>query len=474
MTAKPRLRHALAAVLLIAATAPQGARGAASESRASLEQQYQKNPNPELLYKLGVLAAEEGLAADALDFMRRYLADPQTPADGPLAKDAQKRLGELHASAGELLVSGDMGGLVQVDGRLRGVLPLTLPLLLSAGEHKVAVGGSSRPLSGAVKIEAGRRTEARFESSSRAVVVSNPPPVVVLIDAQGLPPGVGRKLGYTIDRSVTRAGLSPFLLEVAQSRVAAECRGAATRPCQEELAKRSGLDYVVSVKVAPAPPVGSGLWQVAVQLLDAQVGDTAAAQERAMDIGTVAGLKEMAELIDGVLTTGASRPRGTLSLTSTPMGAEAFVGDRRLGVTPLSRPIWTGPIDIELRLTGYQTEHRQATVTEQQKTELAVALLPRPAPTRRPAWRIGVGIGALAVGATLIGFGAAALSIDGTCLQEPLPPLGACPELFDTRTPGAALVGVGAGLTVAGVLLSAWPPRAAASRPTRAPERRAP
>ena len=67
---------------------------------------------------------------------------------------------------------------------------------------------------------------------------------------------------------------------------------------------------------------------------------------------------------------------------------------------------------------------------------------PRPP---RPRWRLAVGGTGIGVGAGLIGLGISALAVDGQCVSPP-PPLQTCQLDFDTR-------GIGAGLTVSGVVL---------------------
>lgn len=462
MSAYHRGRWLQALVFTVVALSAAAARGGDAE-RAALEQEYQKGGSPQLLYKLGALYQAEGRSADAIDFFRRYLSDPQVATDDALARTAQKQLNELRATAGELFISGDKGASIFVDDRLRGILPLTLPLFLQVGEHLVTVRSGSKVLTSQVKIEHGRRTDMRFDQSSRAVVVSNPPPIVVLTEVEFLPPEAARRLSVTVDRSVARAGLAPFLAEVALSRVSDACRGTPTFACQEQLAQKSKLDYVLTIKLSALPPAGSGLWQAKVQLFDAQVGDVATRDERTLPIGTAKGLSELAELIDQVLTSGASKPRGTLRMTTEPPGAEIFVGERKLGVTPLSRPGWVGPLELVLRLPGFLDERRSVTLIDQQTTTVEATLQKKPPPApppRRPRWRIAAGASAIGVGLILVGFGAAALTLNGRCTEEPAPPLQVCPRLYDTSAPGGALVGVGGGLALAGVMLIAWPPRA--------------
>ena len=69
----------------------------------------------------------------------------------------------------------------------------------------------------------------------------------------------------------------------------------------------------------------------------------------------------------------------------------------------------------------------------------------KPSRPPRPVWRLAVGGAGIGVGAGLIGLGASALAVDGQCISAP-PPLQPCKLDYDT-------LGVGAGLTVSGVIL---------------------
>lgn len=89
-----------------------------------------------------------------------------------------------------------------------------------------------------------------------------------------------------------------------------------------------------------------------------------------------------------------------------------------------------------------------------------VAAPPRPP---RPVWRLAVGGTGIGVGAGLIGLGASALAVDGQCISAP-PPLSPCKLDYDTLGVGAGLTVTGVVLLGAGVVLMAIPERRA--RPT--------
>lgn len=97
---------------------------------------------------------------------------------------------------------------------------------------------------------------------------------------------------------------------------------------------------------------------------------------------------------------------------------------------------------------------------------------PRELGPARPLWRIGVGVGALALGGVLVGLGAGALSVDGACAQPSELGMNLCtvmsrPDgtqttlLIDSKGAGAGLLVAGGLLVVGGVVLIALPGRRA-------------
>ena len=45
-------------------------------------------------------------------------------------------------------------------------------------------------------------------------------------------------------------------------------------------------------------------------------------------------------------------PKATCKVLSVPSRAEVFVGERKLGITPLNRPAWAGRLPLEVRSPG--------------------------------------------------------------------------------------------------------------------------
>lgn len=88
----------------------------------------------------------------------------------------------------------------------------------------------------------------------------------------------------------------------------------------------------------------------------------------------------------------------------------------------------------------------------------------------RPAWRVGLGFGAMGLGGVLIGLGAGALAVNGQCVTPSETTPGLCMtqmlpsgqsgiSLYDGVRVGAPLVATGGVLVVAGIVLVALPSR---------------
>jgi hypothetical protein len=113
-----------------------------------------------------------------------------------------------------------------------------------------------------------------------------------------------------------------------------------------------------------------------------------------------------------MLDQAGQRPRGSLQISSVPSRAEVFVGDRKLGITPLKRPAWAGRVPIEVRSPGLPPYQGEILIEPERTVSLQVQLgdgtsdedATQQKPTQRPLykkwwlWAIG---GVVVGGATL-------------------------------------------------------------------------
>lgn len=443
----------------------------------TIEAEYRRAPSPELLYELGVLANLSGRTVDAQDLLRRFLADPLSVAGSAGWAEAEATLSAPRPAAGEVHVVADDEGLVQVDDRWIGALPLPLPLLLPVGRHQIVVEMRGKTMRTRVDVKDGRAVALRFNRESGAVVATLPPAVILLPDIAGLQSRADlvRRVEETTAKALQQARLSLYDRGAALRREPQLVGCLSKLECQAQLALRSEVDYALPLRIEQSPTDGE--YSVRLALVDAEVGDVASQGSFRCPRCTQEQLiSQLSGALGPLVKSGAGRPRGTLYITSLPTGAQVRQGDRVLGQTPYEHVAFVGAHTLNLSLRGHLEESVTLSVVDAQKAAAQVTLKPVPglvpaiavasptvAPTasalRRPVWRWVVGGISLGLGLALVGVGASGVAVDGQCVRPPEPPVINCRDRFDTLGKGAVLLGVGAGLSLAGVVLWAVPPR---------------
>lgn len=429
---------------------------------SALSEAYLIDHSPDTLYQLGIVAYADGQTVCSQDLMRRYLA-MSTASDKNTQQraEAERIVSQPQGQSSEILLSGSIDQSVYLDGKLVGVLPLPLPLLVSAGKHSLIIKDKQREHSATIEAAPHRAYQVTIgngEGSGQAAVQSLPTVVWAIdSDRQNSPSGTHP----LIEKSVAKAGVFaiPPILSGRE-----ECK--ADERCLIRIAEQSYADYLLRFHGVQAATAAGGT--VTLSLLDSQIGEVAASKSFSCSPCTDATLAESTDsLLAELLTQATSRGRGFLHIQSQPPGAMVHLGGRKLGATPIRIPRFAGPIDVELTRSGYvpkqQHSEVQAGQTAEVSAELAqevvAPLVLRLPPERRPRpkWRIALGISSLGIGLGLIGFGAAALSISGSCVEEPVPPIENCTHLYQTKTVGAALIATGSVLSGAGILFLAIP-----------------
>jgi hypothetical protein len=432
-----------------------------STAAQSLSGAYRLAPGPATLFQLGLLAAAQGRTVEAQDLMRRFLNDATEPEQSPAFKEAQRILALPTPPSGEVSVVGERSAVVLIDDRAVGVLPLSLPLLLPIGEHRLVLERDSLRLEDGVTVLAGRTIELRCQFHPGVVVATIPPALLLLTDYPGLSGEPEKQLEQQLGQAAGLARLTLLRQREAllQAPKLADCLP--MMRCQLELAMHNLLQSVLLLKAAPRGGSGAD-WQLKVVLLDATVGDAAVSEEKECRGCTAERAAELlATTAAAALQQGLARRHGVLEVESVPPGAEVTAGGRALGTTPTRRPYFTGPVEVTLKYPGYKTKRATADVQEGQtanvkleldKEVLPALVAPPPVVSRtvvlpRPRWRLGVGAAAQALGVALGGLGGSALSVDGHCVPDSF--VGTqCQRLYTTT-------GVGSGLIVSGVLLVA-------------------
>jgi hypothetical protein len=442
-------------------------------------------PSAAALHLLGRVALAEGRTLAAQDLLRRYLADPDLePDDNSVEQAEARRVSELpQEGSGQLKILGDSGTLVLVDERLVGALPLSRPLLVAAGSHKVELRRGPSRLQDEVRVLEGRMAELRIDVGKAAFISSILPGVVLYDEPSPLDAQPLRRMLRALELAVEAERLSPLLRE----RVVQAAGEPPPGPCPEGercmlgLAERSQADYLLRLRISDIKqPAG---FEFSLELFDVEIGAAAASESQSCTGCTLdeAG-KKLAAMFAPLYKRALGRPRGRISVKSEPAGATVTLDGRRLGETPLDRPVFAGPGSLTLKKDGYRDVIEETTIPEGETARLSLqlpllpeppppALTPPPAPPPvvkkelpRPLWRLITGSVAVAGGLFAVGIGAAAIVVDGHCaepfdLSIATTPPGCTAKYDGTRPLGIGLVSAGSALVLGGTLLLALPRR---------------
>lgn len=449
---------------------------------------YAAAPGPQGLHDLGRLALAEKRELDAHDLMRRYLADPDleneseaqartgTSSGGvlPEIKEAEQILSQQRPPAGTLNILGERGTRVYVDGRLVGVLPLALPLLVSPREHSIVLELHQKRIEDTVLIPAGRLGELRSDVSSRTLLLSTLPGVLVVSEFSGLSPELQARLRQSVEKALLSRRVSPLGSELAVSLLPSANRklgDCLQEPaCQVELAKQVEAEAILQVH----GEIEKETLHMRVRLIDTAV-EQAAAMEELRTAGLVveqAGASLLA-MVSRVYEQGSGRPRAELAITCEPADAALVLDGTALPSCRYGKAVFAGEHSIFVNKPGYASDEQRLTLRAGEKRRLDIRLLeaePAPAalislppspllPRRqpRPAWRLALGSVVMMGGLVTAGFGIAMLSIHDQCVQPPLVDGGTCERRYVTKSPGVITLSVGLGVAIAGGVLVGIP-----------------
>lgn len=445
-----------------------------TKAQRSFEQAYWFRSTPDLLYLLGQVAEAQGQHVSALDLYRRYLESGAQSTDEAKAEALRKRLSEVPASTSEVTISGHSGGLLSVDGRLLGVLPLSRALLLPPGPHRFKIESKGAQFeSDPLTIPEARTAELHLTPGTAgsliAVLTLNSFAVLMLSITDV--PAYKQKLAEEAVTTAAKNEHTVFLPEAKlQALTQAEPKGCLDdTPCLDRLASKSEIRYVVRVSLKglhDAPTINT-----VAELVDVASGLSAQRIEESLpsdNLGpAVSALTR--RLFQGAL----SRPRGMLKIESTPSEATVSIDDRVLGNTPIERVSLAGKHKLRVERSGFVPFDSEFTIapghTESIQATLAAKEQPPPPPppdyltipgesrrSRTARWALGGA--ATGLGLTLVGLGGWALAQNGLCGDKPAPATGVpCELVYSTGSIGGLLVGSGIGLTIGGSLLMLLP-----------------
>lgn len=440
----------------------------------SLTQAFALKRRADVLYYLGRVALGQQRVLDAQDLMRRYLADPARIPDEAAVAEAQRVISLLRPPSGQVIVLGEAGALLWIDDRLVGDLPLSHPLLLAPGEHRVALLYKAARQESPVLVQNGRVLEMRFKRGTGAVLISLRPAVLFSVAYKGVKEDAQNLLHDAAEQGAQAQQQAVLDLEAALlvEPSLTECR--TTLRCQRELARKNqlehSLDASISRREAPGP---SSPWQIAVRLFHTEVEQPAAVSKKDCAACTPEQAAQLLkEATREVLAQGLLRHPATLSIDSVPDGAEVVLDGAAVGKTPFSQPRFSGAVAIAVRKPGFLPEQRSIELgdgesvpvhielTPEQSAQPKAAPPPPPLPPRRPRWRLAVGGILLGAGVVIGGFGVSGLYVDGKCYSAA--GIHSCTNLLEPQyhsgALGGALLGTGLGLTLIGSGMIAWPP----------------
>jgi hypothetical protein len=387
------------------------------------------------------------------------------------------------SAAGSVMVFGERGGRLLLDGQPVGELPLSRPLSVPAGAHRLVLDRAGTQTQAQLTVRRGRLIEVRFDRESGAVAVSQPPAALLFVRLSGFVATDEPLLRQAASRAMDDERL--LRVEPSVEKAGAGAASACTQiDCQAAAAAQDDVPYALSLEATAGPEAPSDV-KLSVRIIDATIGDAAATKEKLCTGCSAAQASEqLAQLLRLAIVEGTSRQRGRLEIRSRPPGATVEVNGRDVGKTPIARVVWTGNIELLARHPGYLPERQRVVVRDGRTTDVELVLqeqpvvaapqlpAPQPVETRferapRPRWRLAAGGAMLGGGVLFLGFGGGALAVAGDCISEAAPPAQRCDRLYDTRGLGTGLTIVGAALSVTGAVLLALPgPRRAVARST--------
>lgn len=148
-------------------------RGDAAGALELFRQAHATFPKSTYLYNIAIAAQASGEDVEALEMFERFLDEGRSQGGPERVADAERQRAALLPKVATLDVTGAPGGVLAIDGRDRGKLPLPRPVRLSPGTHEVTV---TRPgyarFQQSVNAEAGGTV--RVDAAPRSLLATEP------------------------------------------------------------------------------------------------------------------------------------------------------------------------------------------------------------------------------------------------------------------------------------------------------------
>jgi hypothetical protein len=169
-------------------------KGQYENARAAFLQAYALRKHPAVLLNLAQSSLKAGHPLEAARYFQQFLHD-STSISPAQRSDAERGLADSRKQVGRIEVSAATGADVTVDGDRIGIAPLTDPVDVEPGTHKVTVRSSDGTTdSRTVSVGAGQLASARFSTGNTSTVppIGTPPPTT---GGETNPPGGGETPG---------------------------------------------------------------------------------------------------------------------------------------------------------------------------------------------------------------------------------------------------------------------------------------
>lgn len=239
----------------------------------------------------------------------------------------------------ELAVNGPQGALLIMDGQALGTLPLPVNPVVPAGPHRFRLElGNQKAESDTLTLPASGQAELNLTLAGRSLVA-------VLRIADGLvlllqPATLPNALRDSITAVVAKAAKQEHSVLLGSDRQAALVRSPSALmrcieagDCHEALFRDEQVSYVLSLRVESGSNGAQGACLLRAALLDARTRDLSArAEENCASLDATRLSARVAALTAKLLQGTAMRPRGGMTVVSTPEGAKVFVDGRWLGI----------------------------------------------------------------------------------------------------------------------------------------------
>ena len=363
------------------------------EAESRYQEAYRQAPAVALLHDLGRVARAQQRSVAAADLFRRYCQEAGSALTPETERQLQAFIQEASGPSTNVAVYGPEGSLVQLDGRLVGLLPLSLPLLVSPGSHQLRIELRGQLANATIVAQANRPLAVRFTLIPPLAVVT-PTFAAVLVAAYG-------KLATPVVQALNRAVLAgaaeervvmllPGDLNAAFSATPGLAVCLQTVDCQETLANRVAAHYVLRLHIDGLSPTSSGnkrpsvsTWRFALVLHDVPAGaESAAAKDECINCTLPEAAQHLRDLVSQVVRDGSTRPEGTLEVVTVPAGAKVLIDGRNHGPSPVRRITLGGRHQVLVEAPGYRSERTEVTVVGEQLARVLLSLTPQPVPPR--------------------------------------------------------------------------------------------